>query len=159
MTEASESAILTYLSSSADATIEDTFPWSESNNLDHTAVVGAIKSLLAEAYVASEDLSTSFYSLTSEGESILVNGSQELLVLKALNEAGKLSIADLQEKVGKDVAKIGMGNCMKLKWIKKDGGDLVPIKTADEVEDNIHKMLKDLADAMYSLDGISETVR
>lgn len=158
MTEASETAILKHLSTSPDAVIEDTFPWSKASNLDHTAVVGAIKSLLADQYVTAEDLSTSFYTLTAEGQSILENGAQEVIVLKAVNEAGKISIPDLQAKVGKDIAKIGMGNCMKKKWVKKDGGDLVPLKKDDEVEDEVQKTLKALAEANFAEGGIPDKV-
>jgi phenylalanyl-tRNA synthetase alpha chain len=158
MTEASEAAILKHLSTSADAAIEDTFPWSEASKLDHAAVVGAIKSLLADKFVEVNDLSTSFYTLTAEGQSILENGAQEVIVLKALNEAGKLSLTDLQTKVGKNIAKIGMGNCMKKKWLKKDGADLVPLKKNDEVEDEVQKTLQALSNANFSSDGIAEKV-
>ncbi|KAG7353574.1 phenylalanyl-tRNA synthetase subunit alpha [Nitzschia inconspicua] len=155
-TEDSETAILTFLSASPETVIEDTYPWSQSSNLDHKTVVGAIKSLLADKYVVVENLETSFYSFTEEGQSILDNGSQEILVLKALNEAGKLSIPDLQAKVGKDVAKIGMGNCMKAKWIKKDGQDLVPVAKEDEVEDTVRKQLQGLRDADFKIDALSD---
>jgi phenylalanyl-tRNA synthetase alpha chain len=160
MTEASKSeeAILSFLSSSPDAVIEDTFPWSASQNLDHVAVVGSVKSLLAEEYVANEALSTSFYSLTQEGETILKDGAQEITVLKALLEAGKLSMGDLQTKVGSGVAKIGMGNCMKLKWVKKEGADLVPLKQLTEVTDEVQKVLIALKDADYAVSGLSDKV-
>lgn len=158
-TEDCENAILTFLSSSPDAVIPDTHPWATSNNLDHLKVVGAIKSLLVEQYVAAEDLKVSFYTLSEEGEGILANGSQEMIVLKALNETGKLSMGDLQAKVGKDIAKIGMGNCMKSKWIKKDGGDLVPTKTVEEVEDTVQKLLLGLKAADFKPDAIDDKVR
>jgi phenylalanyl-tRNA synthetase alpha chain len=159
MTEASETAVLTHLSTSPETVIEDTFPWAESSGLDHTAVVGAIKSLLADQYVAVDNLETSFYTLTDEGQSILSNGSQEFLVLKALNEAGQLSMPDLQDAVGKDVAKIGMGNCMKAKWVKKDGVNLVPMKTTDEVDDTVQKILEDLKNAGFGSGALSDKVR
>lgn len=149
MTEACEEAILAHLAKADDAVIEDTFPWSEAAGLDHLKVVGALKSLEADAYVALEPLSTSFFALTKEGEGILANGSQEILVLKALEEASKLSIPDLQKAVGKDVAKVGMGNCMKNKWIKKDGGDLIPVKKMEEVKDEVQASLKALSDAKF----------
>jgi len=155
-TEASEAAVLTFLSSSPEAVITDTYPWSASNKFDHAAVVGAIKSLLVDQYVTAENLETSFYTLTKEGESILFDGSQEMLVLKALNEAGKLSIADLQSKVGKNVAKIGMGNCMKAKWVKKDGLELVPLKKDDEVEDTVQKILQALKETGFRPDALSD---
>ena len=60
MAESSETAILTFLSTSPETVIEDTFPWAESSGLDHKAVVGAIKSLLADQYVAVENLEESF---------------------------------------------------------------------------------------------------
>lgn len=159
MTEACEETILAHLAKANDAVIEDTFPWSDAAKLDHLAVVGALKSLEADAFVVTEPLSTSFYTLSKEGEGILANGSQEMLVLKALEGAGKLSLPDLQQAVGKDVAKIGMGNCMKNKWIKKDGGDLVPLKKLEEVEDDVQKSLKTLSDANFDAESLDKKVR
>lgn len=154
--EASESAVLTYLSSSPDVTISDTYPWSSNNNCDHAAVVGAIKSLLVDQYVTAENLETSFYTLTDEGKSILSDGSQEMAVLKVLNAAGKLSVADLQSKVGKNIAKIGMGNCMKAKWVKKDGQDLIALKKENEVEDTVQKILQNLKEADFRPEALSD---
>jgi len=159
MTEACEEAILAHLAKAEDAKIDDTFPWSEATSLDHLSVVGALKSLEADAFVVTEPLSSSFYSLSKEGEGILANGSQEILVLKALEGAGKLSLPDLQKAVGKDVAKIGMGNCMKNKWIKKDGGDLVPTKSCADVQDEVQDMLKSLSDAKFDPESLDKKVR
>lgn len=156
MTEVSEEKILTHLSASPDTVIEDTFPWSETSNIDHTAVVGAIKSLLVDELIVVDNLSSSFYSLTAEGESILANGSQEFAVLQALEEAGAISLPELEAKVGKAIAKIGMGNCMKKKWIKKDGGNLAPVKKTSEVTDEVQVLLKKLAEADYSKDAITD---
>ena len=158
MTEVCENAILTHLASSEDATIADTFPWAEEKQLPHGSVVGAVKSLLADEYVVSDDLATSFYTISSEAEGILKDGSQEYLVLKALVEKGKLSMPDLQQAVGKAVAKIGMGNCMKNKWIKKDGADLVPLKTLEEVQDTVQVSLQTLADGKFAEDAIDNEV-
>ncbi|GKY93815.1 hypothetical protein MPSEU_000348600 [Mayamaea pseudoterrestris] len=157
MTEACETAILTFLSSSPEAAIEDTIPWSENQQLDHLKVIGAIKSLLADGLVTAEDITSTFYTLEEEAYSILTNGSQEIIVLRALNEAGNLTVASLQNKVGKDVAKIGMGNCMKNKWIKKDGTDLVAIKTLNEVSDEIQQALRMLKDANFVEDALDDT--
>lgn len=154
--EACESAILLFLSSSADTVITDTYPWSSMNEIDHVVVVGAIKSLLVDQYVTADNLETSFYALTDEGKSILSDGSQEMIVLKALNEVGKLSVADLQKKLGKNVAKIGMGNCMKTKWVKKDGQDLLPLKKLDEVQDTVQNVLLELKAADFSSDALSD---
>lgn len=155
---AEESKILGYLSTSADASIDDTFPWASSEKLDHDAVVGAIKSLLADEYVKTENLSTSFYNLTAEGESILAEGSQEYKVLKALEDA-PLCLKDLEDKIGKSIAKIGMGNCMKKRWIKKEGANLVALKKSAEVSDEVQDMLKKLKAADFVKEAISDKVR
>jgi phenylalanyl-tRNA synthetase alpha chain len=159
-TEQSETAILKFLSASPETVIEDTYPWSETNHLDHKTVVGAIKSLLADAYVVVENLETSFFALTKDGQSILENGSPEFLVLLALNEAeaGRLSISELQDKVGKDVAKVGMGPCKAAGWCKMDGKDLVPLKKADEVHDEVKGQLQSLKDADFKADALSDAV-
>jgi phenylalanyl-tRNA synthetase alpha chain len=150
-----EQTILAFLDT--HGLIEDTFPWSESNGFDHLKVVGAIKSLLVDEYVVAEDLSASFYTLTSQGQEVLEKGSQEYQVLAALREAGKLSLSDLDAKVGGDVSKIGMANCMKNKWIKKDGGDLVPIVEGD-VEDTVQKLLLDVQAKQGNVDLLDDKV-
>ena len=158
MTEACENAILKHLSSSQDAVIEDTFPWADANQLDHRKVVGAVKSLMADEYVDSSDVETSFYTMSSEARGIVEKGSQEILVLKALVEKGRLSVPGLNAAVGKSVGKIGMGNCMKNKWIKKDGADLIPLKTLDEVEDEVQKALMALVSGNYATDAVDAKV-
>lgn len=157
-TEVCEAAILAFLSKSEDACIEDTYPWALENGFDPQVVLGAVKSLLSDLMVATSDLAVSFYVLSAEGDEILENGTQEMIVLKALNEAGKLSIPDLQNAVGKDVAKIGMGNCMKNKWITKDGGDLVPIKKLEEVDDTVQQSLKALKDGNFEENAVDAQV-
>jgi len=159
MTEVCEAAILSHLSSSADSCIEDTFPWSEKNGLDHGAVVGAVKSLMADGYVTAEDLAVSFYSLSKEAEIILKDGSQEMIVMKALIEKGKMEMSELQQAVGADIAKIGMGNCMKNKWVKKEGADLIPLKAVGEVEDETQQSLRSLVDGKCAVDALDDKVR
>ena len=146
---AEEAAILTHLSSGPDAAIDDTLTWSDQSKLDHKAVVGAVKSLQADAYVTASDLTKSYFDLSAEAKDILANGSQEIIVLGALCEAGEagISMPDLQAKVGKNVCKIGMGNCMKNKWAKKDGGNLVATSSLADVTDEVQAHLKALADA------------
>lgn len=137
-----EKLILSYLNE--NEVIEDTLPWSDGLKLDHKKVVGSVKSLSVDQYVLTENLSRSFFQLTEIGSEVVKNGSQEYLSFLAIREAGKLSIEDLQTKVGKDVAKVGMGNCMKNKWIKKDGSDLVP--AVESPEDIVQKQLMSLND-------------
>lgn len=162
MADACENAILTHLSQSPDATIDDTFPWSELNSFDHGAVVGCLKSLEADGYVVGETLSTSFYTLSEEAEGILANGiSQEMSVFSAIVAAGSISEPDLIAAVGKDVAKIGMGKCMQNKWIQKDKEtkNLVPMKAVDDVKDEVVEQLQALKKGNFAEDAISSEVR
>lgn len=68
------------------------------------------------------------YILTAEGSSIAQSGSHEFLVWSALPpvaaESG-LTAKEIEEKVGKDVAKVGQGKAMKNKWISKKGDTFV----------------------------------
>lgn len=155
MSEAFEEAILLHLSSE-DASIEDTFTWSASKNLDHNAVVGSVKSLSVDAYVTLTELTSSFFTLSKEAADVVANGSQEIRVLAALVEAGAegMTMPDLQAKVGKNVCKIGMGNCMKNKWAKKDGAKLVATKAMDDVTDETQSQLK----ALDAAEGVAEGV-
>jgi phenylalanyl-tRNA synthetase alpha chain len=154
MSEAVEDAILQHLSSS-EATIEDTFTWASSKDLDHNSVVGSVKSLSADAYVEATELSTSFYTLSDEANEVVANGSQEVRVLAALIEAGEegMTMPDLQSKVGKNVCKIGMGNCMKNKWAQKAGDKLVATKAMSDVSDETQAQLKAL-DAANCAEGV-----
>lgn len=157
-TEACENAVLTHLASDESACIDDTHPWAQANRLDPLVVLGAVNSLLSEGYVAAADLTTSFYTLSDEAKSILRDGSQEMRVLKAVHAAGRMSMADLEAAVGKSVSKIGMGNCMRSRWIKKDGADLVPLKAVDEVEDTVQKALQTLSEGGFAQDAIDDKV-
>ena len=142
-----ESAILTHLSTSPETTIPDSSVFSSTHNLDHNQVVGVSKSLEADAYVKLTELTTSFFTLSKEAESIVSDGSQEMLVLTALLGAGEAGMAmpELQSAVGKDVCKIGMGNCLKNKWAKKEkDGKLVAVVTLEGVSDEVREQLKSL---------------
>ena len=157
-TEECESAVLAFLSTDEAACIADTHPWAQANHFDPLVVLGAVNSLLSEGYLAATDLATSFYTLSTEAQTILENGSQEMLVLKAIHQAGKLSVPDLEAAVGKEICKIGMGNCMKSKWISRESGDLVPLKLVEEVEDTVQMALKTLTENGCSPECIDDKV-
>jgi hypothetical protein len=60
--------------------IADTWDFSVKHNFDHQAVVGSLKSLLTDLYVTEEVLSVTYYTLSSEAESIVKDGSPEFVV-------------------------------------------------------------------------------
>mmetsp|Transcript_8032 Transcript_8032/g.10283 ORF Transcript_8032/g.10283 Transcript_8032/m.10283 type:complete len:507 (-) Transcript_8032:41-1561(-) len=152
-----EEKLLKQLSNDEGAIIQDTFVWSTSVEISHQEVVGAVKSLLVDAYITAKESTTNFFVLSKEGEGIVSSGeSQEISVFKAVLAAGVDGIAmkDLDGKVGKAVSKIGMGNCMKSKWIGKNGANLIA-KIDSIPEDSVLAALQALKgdDSGSSLDS------
>ena len=105
--------------------------------------MGLSKSLEGDAYVTLSEISTQFYVLSPEAESIVQQGSQEVAVFNSLLASGDngLSMAELQDKLGKDVCKIGMGNCLKNKWARKEKTDGRLVAIVAEVKDEVREML------------------
>ena len=123
-------------------------------------MVGISKSLEGDAYVSLRELSTQFFVLSKEAEQIVQHGSQEILVLAALVACGEggMSMPELQEKVGKDVCKIGMGNCLKNKWARKEkDGRLVAV--AEGVKDEVRDMLGKLKEGAGAAGVLEDKVR
>ena len=96
--------------------------------MDHRAVDGAMKLLLVEAYVVP-DKRLAFFTLHVDRRG-KVHRAEWFSSVSSLSTRqgsvadGGIVIPELQGaigKVGKAVAKINMRNCMKNKWIKKDG--------------------------------------
>jgi phenylalanyl-tRNA synthetase alpha chain len=134
-----EQLILSILDSNSE--ISDTWAFAESQKLEHQTVVGAIKSLLVDSYVVDEPISSTFWELTAEGTEIATKGSAEFQVFQAVPEGG-INVGELNAKLG-DVAKIGMGPCMKNKWLKKEGENIV--RLASSVEDETANKLSAVA--------------
>jgi phenylalanyl-tRNA synthetase alpha chain len=121
--------------------ISDTWDLAIELGIDHQILVGVVKSLLVDRYIAEESLSLTYWALTLEGEQVVEKGSPEIQVLNAVpsQEAGGISLKELQASL-KEVAAIGMGVCMKNKWIKKDG-DLVVRLASNDVKDDTASLL------------------
>jgi phenylalanyl-tRNA synthetase alpha chain len=156
-TDTCESAILTYLSN--HDSIVDTYPWSMEHAFDPLMVIGVVNSLLTEGYVTTNDLSTSFYTLTPEGEMILQKGSQEMMVYNAILSSTdqSLTMEEIEAAVGKDLSKIGLGNCLKSKWITKNG-DRYTASSSGDIVDVTRKSLQALSDGNFAKDAIDDKV-
>lgn len=131
-----EQAVLSVLEK--DGSIPDTWDLATQLNIDHQILVGVVKSLLVDRYISEEPLSTTYWALTAEGEQVAQQGSPEIQVLNAVPTEG-ISLAELQTALG-EVAKIGMGVCMKNKWIKKDGDKV--LRSVESVQDETAGILK-----------------
>jgi PheRS DNA binding domain 3/PheRS DNA binding domain 1 len=97
--------------------IGDSWEFAAGLNVDHQVIVGVVKSLLVDQYVADEPLTTTFWTLTDEGQEIADKGSPEFQVYNAVPAEG-IQMTELQAKLPGDVVKIGLGPCMKNKWLK-----------------------------------------
>ncbi len=93
-------------------------------------------------YVADEALSTSFWTLTDEGGDIIKNGSPEFQVLLAVptDEIG-ISTSELQSKLPADVVKIGLGPCMKNKWLTKKGDNIIRVISTTPVDETSNTLM------------------
>ncbi|GAA6013285.1 hypothetical protein JCM11491_006342 [Sporobolomyces phaffii] len=86
------------------------------------AVKGVLDSLVAKEMVTFKQVNLDSYVLSSEGAHIAQTGSHEFLVWDALAGAPDgLAAGEIEQRVGKDVAKVGQGKAMKNKWIVKLG--------------------------------------
>jgi phenylalanyl-tRNA synthetase alpha chain len=108
--------------------ISDTWKWCASAGVEHTAVVGCMKSLTVDAYVTSEPINTEFWQLTEEADNYILKGSPEVQLFHSVPEGGADEAA-LKAAVGEETVKIGLGKCMKNKWLVKDkaSGKLVKL--------------------------------
>ncbi len=130
--------------------IDSTLEFALEKGVEHQAVVGVFKSLLTDAYAAQLGETTDTeWGLTEEGKNVAADGSPEYLCYCAVpaGEEG-LTMSDLQAAVGATINKLGLGPCMKNKWLAKKG-DLV-LRTADGVIDTVADMLRKVDAGAYT---------
>ncbi len=99
--------------------IIDSFPWAAQQSIEHTALVGTMKSLQVDGYVVADPIHTEFWQLTEEAEGYVAKGSPEAQLFASIPAEGSDDAA-LKAALGEDAVKIGVGKCMKNKWITKD---------------------------------------
>uniref|UniRef100_A0A8C5CZR3 phenylalanine--tRNA ligase n=2 Tax=Gadus morhua TaxID=8049 RepID=A0A8C5CZR3_GADMO len=109
--------------------------------LDHQAVVGAVKSLIALGEVISADLrSSKHWELTEEGKEIAEQGSHEARVFGSIPDEG-LAQSELMKL---SFGKVGFSKAMSNKWIKVDktheGGARV-FRAVEAVVDQVREKL------------------
>jgi hypothetical protein len=103
------------------AVIEDTWPWALARGAEHDACVGCMKSLMVDGYVLSAALTKEFWVLTEEAEGYVQRGSPEAQVFGALPAAeGGADEAALGAALGEALVKVGLGKCLKNKWVARD---------------------------------------
>ncbi|CAI9536979.1 unnamed protein product [Staurois parvus] len=114
------------------------WPW----GVDHQQVVGAVKSLqsLGEI-IEAEQRSSKKWELSSEGQEIAQEGSQEARVYYSIPKGG-LAQSELMKLT---IAKIGFSKAMSNRWIRLDksaeGGPRIH-RAVDSVEDTVKEKLQ-----------------
>ncbi|GMI30961.1 hypothetical protein TrCOL_g6226 [Triparma columacea] len=147
MSEAIEGQILNQLALSPDSSF-NTYEFATSLPSDygvtHENVIGMSKSLAGDGYVTMSSSKVDYWELTDEGKRVQREGSQEAKCFKAIKASPEgLTKKELEDKVGKDAAKVGMGNCMKNKWITKSGEKLSA--SLQDITDLVQVQLSKLA--------------
>uniref|UniRef100_A0AAZ3SEP6 phenylalanine--tRNA ligase n=1 Tax=Oncorhynchus tshawytscha TaxID=74940 RepID=A0AAZ3SEP6_ONCTS len=109
--------------------------------VDHQAIVGAVKSLLALGDVISADQrSSKHWELTGEGCEIAEQGSHEARVVSSIPEEGMPQSQLMKLAFGK----VGFSKAMSNKWIRLDkgheGGPRI-FKTVEHLEDLVRDKL------------------
>lgn len=128
-----------------------TLDLAKENNVDHQKIIGVVKSILTLGNVISADPVTSkYWELTDEGESVLLNGSYEVNVYNAVPSDG---IAQ-KELMSLPNAKIGFNQAMSKGWIAIDRAANRVVKKVDSVLD---KVKEDLVKLKALNDQISES--
>ena len=154
--DALESALLSAVA--GDASIADTFPWAAARGADHGAVVGVVNSLTADGYVVTEALAAEFWELTDEAAGYVLAGSPEAQVFAAVPPgAGGATEAELRGALGDALVAIGLGKCMKNKWVARDKASgryarAVEAAGADELVDQLRAAAAGTADAALMKD-------
>jgi phenylalanyl-tRNA synthetase alpha chain len=113
--------------------IADTADFMKQNDLAAEVLDPVLKSLVALEYLVLQVIERKEIVLTEEGQSYAVNGSPEFQFVQNMQMGEQVDMAEMESRVGKDIAKIGFGKSMKQKWIKKDGNKFERI-AADPVD-------------------------
>lgn len=121
-----EELILSSLASNGQ--IDDTWEFSLKHNISHQVLIGAVKSLLVDSYIVDEAITTTYWNVTAEGLSVITSGSPEIQVFNKVPQGSDgISMKDLQASLDADVVKIGLGPCMKNKWVAKKGDAIIAL--------------------------------
>jgi len=124
--------------------IDDSLKYAESLGIEHQVLIGCVKSLLTEFYAHTESERTdTIWTVTEEGMNIVSDGSPEYLVYCSVPAGAEgITMTDLQATAG-DNCKLGLGPCMKNKWLKKQG-DIIT-KAIEDATDVTAEMLRAVA--------------
>ncbi|AAS53887.1 AFR516Wp [Eremothecium gossypii ATCC 10895] len=101
-------------------------------DVDPQVVLSALNSLKAHGKLEYTKQDTVYYSLTTEGETIVAEGSHEVKLLQLVSRFGKLQIKDVAAQLGPN-GKVGQARAFKNGWLEKtqDNELIVSSKVGD----------------------------
>ncbi|KAL5527404.1 hypothetical protein ACEPAG_6195 [Sanghuangporus baumii] len=91
-------------------------------------ILSALNSLASREMITYTTHEIQSHVLTPEGAQIALEGSHEARVWAVLPMKGEgkpVTVKELRQKVGDDIAKVGQGNAFKNGWIEKEGDGFV----------------------------------
>lgn len=140
-----EKTVLGHLDKSGPIENSDNFAQETSITKDQLEPV--LKSLLVENYLVLDVIEKKFIELTDEGNGYVQNGSPEFQFVSKMQMGEQVDMAEMENRVGKQIAKIGFGKAMKQKWIKKDGDKFERIAETpvDDDQTNLKKFVENPA--------------
>jgi len=136
-----EKAVLGTLNSAG--VIENSEDYAKDQGFSKEQLEPVLKSLLVENYLVLDVIEKKFIELTDEGNGYAQNGSPEFQFVSKMQVGEQVDMAEMENRVGKQIAKIGFGKAMKQKWIKKDGDKFERIAESpvDEDQTNLKKFI------------------
>ena len=125
--------------------IENTENFGNEQGIDKEDLEKVLKSLLVDDFLSLEVIERKVIELTEEGQSYAKNGSPEYQFVQKIAMGEQVDMAEMENRVGKQIAKIGFGKAMKQKWIKKDGDKFERIaeNPVDEDQSNLAKFVQE----------------
>ncbi|KAL7713872.1 phenylalanine--tRNA ligase [Entamoeba marina] len=116
--------------------IQSAVDWSKQNKIPYdNAFIGTIKSLHSQNIINAEQKKITLKTLTSNGQSVIDNGSEEYRLFNLIKKEGTLK----SEVEKLPFYRSGFGELMKQKKIKLDNNTLLPL--VDNMEDTIRTSL------------------
>lgn len=136
-----QKSILQHLNS--HDSIPNTLDFAETLGVSHADIDKNLKSLNADEYVALQVIEKKLLELSEEGKSYVEKGTPEYQYASALEMKKPTPKAEVEAKLGQDLAKIGFAKAMKNKWIALAGGskDVVE-RIAEKLDDQDRDLLQ-----------------
>lgn len=121
-----ESHILNLLNVNGE--IPDSESIVEASKQSSEVVDAALKSLLVDEYVVLDVIEVKFLKHSAEGAEYASKGTPEYQYAMAAPYDQEVSKATVEEKVGKEIAKIGFAKAMQKKWVQLCGAQKENVK-------------------------------